>query len=70
MCGWFCNYDNFSCHKHFIVLWVWGEAEASVEMKGDNNKSVVHQSAGLHLIEVKNSGGTSGECDGSWSYAV
>ena len=46
-----------------------GEAEASVEMKGDNNKSVIHQSAGLHLIEVNNSGGTSGECEGSWSYA-
>ena len=46
-----------------------GEAEASVEMKGDNNKSVVHQSAGLHLIEVNNSGGNSGDCKGSWSYA-
>ena len=34
-------------------------------MNGDQNKSIVQQSAGLHLIEVNNSGG----CKGNWTYA-
>ena len=34
-------------------------------MNGDKNKSIVQQSAGLHLIEVNNSG----DCKGNWSYA-
>ena len=38
---------------------------AKIEMNGDQNKSVVQQSAGLHLIEVNNSG----DCKGNWSYA-
>ena len=42
-----------------------GGAEAKIEMNGDKNKSIVQQSAGLHLIEVNNSG----DCKGSWSYA-
>ena len=31
-----------------------GGAEAKIEMNGDKNKSIVQQSAGLHLIEVNN----------------
>ena len=65
MCGWDCNYGNLCCHKHFFVLWHWGGAEAKIEMTGDKNKSIVQLSAGLHLIEVNNSG----DCKGSWSYA-
>jgi len=42
-----------------------GGAEAKIEMNGDKNKSIVQQSAGLHLIEVNNSG----DCKGNWSYA-
>ena len=33
-----------------------GDAEATIEMQGDDNKSVVQQSAGLHFLEVNNSG--------------
>ena len=42
-----------------------GGAVAKIEMKGDKNKSIVQQSAGLHLIEVNNSG----DCKGNWTYA-
>ena len=56
MCGRGCNYDNLCCHKHFIVLWLRGGAEANVVMNGDKNKSSVQQSVGLHLLEVNNSG--------------
>ena len=65
MCSRDCNYGNLCCHKRFIVLWLRGGAEAKIEMNGDKNKSIVQQSAGLHLIEVNNSG----DCKGSWSYA-
>jgi hypothetical protein len=41
------------------------DSTAKIEMNGDQNKSIVQQSAGLHLIEVNNSGG----CKGNWSYA-
>ena len=33
---------------------------AKIEMNGDQNKSIVQQSAGLHLIEVNNSGDCKG----------
>ena len=42
-----------------------GGSTAKIEMNGDQNKSIVQQSAGLHLIEVNNSGG----CKGNWTYA-
>ena len=42
-----------------------GDAEATIEMQGDDNKSVVQQSAGLHFLEVNNSG----DCQGKWSWA-
>ena len=42
-----------------------GGIEANIEMNGEKNKSVIQQSAGLHLIEVNNSG----DCKGNWSYA-
>ena len=44
-----------------------GQAKSSVVMQGDNNKSKVSQSVGLHLIEVNNSG-DSGGCN-NWTYA-
>ena len=44
-----------------------GGAKSSVVMQGDNNKSKVSQSVGLHLIEVNNSG-DSGGCN-NWTYA-
>ena len=47
-----------SSNKSLVVL-------AKIEMNGDKNQSIVQQSAGLHLIEVNNSG----DCKGSWSYA-
>jgi hypothetical protein len=37
-----------------------GDSEATIEMQGDDNKSVVQQSAGFHVLEVNNSG----ECQG------
>ena len=42
-----------------------GGAEANIEINGDKTKSIVQQSAGLHLIEVNNSG----ESKGNWTYA-
>ena len=42
-----------------------GEAKSSVVMQGDNNKSKVSQSVGLHLTEVNNSG-DSGGCN-NWT---
>ena len=44
-----------------------GQAKSSVVMQGDNNKSKVSQSVGLHLIEV-NKSGDSGGCN-NWTYA-
>ena len=41
-----------------------GRSEATIEMQGDDNKSVVQQSAGFHVLEVNNSG----DCQG-WSWA-
>ena len=41
-----------------------GDSEATIEMQGDDNKSVVQQSAGFHVLEVNNSG----DCQG-WSWA-
>ena len=61
-----CNYGDLGHHKHITLLWLrGGGAEAKIEMNGDKNKSIVQQSAGLHLIEVNNSG----DCKGNWSYA-
>ena len=65
MCSRVCNYGDLCHHKHITLLWLRGGAEAKIEMNGDKNKSIVQQSAGLHLIEVNNSG----DCKGSWSYA-
>jgi hypothetical protein len=42
-----------------------GDSEATIEMDGDNNKSVMQQSAGLHFLEVNNSA----DCQGKWSWA-
>ena len=42
-----------------------GGIDANIEMNGEKNKSVIQQSAGIHLIEVNNSG----DCKGNWSYA-
>ena len=41
-----------------------GDSEATIEMQGDDTKSVVQQSARFHVLEVNNSG----ECQG-WSWA-
>ena len=41
-----------------------GDSEATIEMQGDDNKSVVQLSDGFHVLEVNNSGG----CQG-WSLA-
>ena len=61
-----CDYGGLSHHKHITLLWLWGGgAEAKIEMNGDKNKSIVQQSAGLHLIEVNNSC----DCKGNWTYA-
>ena len=60
-----CNYGDLCHHKHITLLWLRGGAEAKIEMKGDKNKSIVQQSAGLHLIEVNNSG----DRKGNWTYA-
>ena len=43
-----------------------GQAKSSVIMQGDNNKSKVSQSVGLHILEVNT--GDSGECN-SWTMA-
>ena len=40
-----------------------GSSEADVEMKGDDNKSVIQQSAGFHVLELNNSG----DCKG-WTW--
>ena len=43
-----------------------GQAKSSVVMQGDNNKSKVSQSVGLHILEVNT--GDSGGCN-NWTYA-
>jgi hypothetical protein len=40
-----------------------GSSEANVEMKGEDNKSVIQQSAGFHVLELNNSG----DCQG-WTW--
>ena len=54
----FCNYDDWCHHNHVSG----GDSEATIEMNGEDNKSVVQQSAGLHFLEVNNSG----DCQGKW----
>ena len=44
-----------------------GQANASVSMQGDHNKSKVSQSAGLHILEINNQGDNVG-CN-SWTLA-
>ena len=44
-----------------------GQAKSSVVMQGDNNKSKVSQSVGLHILEVNNSGDNGG-CN-NWTFA-
>ena len=52
-----------------IYLSYGGRAEANIEMNGEDNKSIVQQSAGLHFLEVNNSGDCKRSC--SWAeYAV
>ena len=48
-----------------------GGGDADVVMQGDDNKSVVQQSSGFHVLELNNSGDSDG-CQGwSWSeYAL
>ena len=59
----------------FVIISSWysfgGSDEAQVVMQGEDNKSVVQQSSGFHVLELNNSG-ESGECQGwSWSeYAL
>ena len=59
----------------FVIISTWysigGSDEAQVVMQGEDNKSVVQQSSGFHVLELNNSG-ESGECQGwSWSeYAL
>ena len=47
-----------------VVLGSGGDSKASIEMQGDDNKSVVQKSTGFHVLEVNNSG----DCQG-WSWA-
>ena len=42
-----------------------GGSETTIEMNGEDNKSIVQQSAGLHFLEVNDSG----DCKGKWSWA-
>ena len=44
-----------------------GQAKSSVVMQGDNNKSKVSQSVGLHILEV-HTGDSGGGCN-NWTYA-
>ena len=54
----------------FVIISTWysfgGSDEADVVMQGEDNKSVVQQSSGFHVLELNNSG-ESGECQG-WSW--
>ena len=43
-----------------------GGSDADVVMQGEDNKSVVQQSSGFHVLELNNSG-ESGECQG-WTW--
>ena len=42
-----------------------GGSEASIEMNGDQDKAIVQQSSGLHLLEVNGSI----DCKGNWTWA-
>ena len=43
-----------------------GGSEADVVMQGEDNKSIVQQSSGFHVLELNNSG-ESGDCQG-WTW--
>ena len=59
----------------FVIISTWygigGSDEAQVVMGGEDNKSVIQQSSGFHVLELNNSGDSDG-CHGwSWSeYAL
>jgi hypothetical protein len=48
------------------VFFSGGSSEADVEMQGEDNKSVIQQSNGFHVLELNNSG-DSGGCQG-WTW--
>ena len=54
----------------FVIISTWysfgGSDEADVVMQGEDNKSVVQQSSGFHVLELNNSG-ESGDCQG-WTW--
>ena len=59
----------------FVIISTWygigGSDEAQVVLGGEDNKSVIQQSSGFHVLELNNSGDSDG-CQGwSWSeYAL
>ena len=59
----------------FVIISTWysigGSDDAQVVMGGEDNKSVIQQSSGFHVLELNNSG-ESDKCQGwSWSeYAL
>ena len=59
----------------FVIISTWygigGSDDAQVVMGGEDNKSVIQQSSGFHVLELNNSGDSDG-CQGwSWSeYAL
>ena len=59
----------------FVIISTWygigGSDEAQVVLGGEDNKSVIQQSSGFHVLELNNSGDSNG-CQGwSWSeYAL
>ena len=53
----------------FVIIsafYSFGGDEADVVMQGEDNKSVVQQSSGFHVLELNNSG-ESGDCQG-WTW--
>ena len=59
----------------FVIISTWygigGSDDAQVVLQGEDNKSVIQQSSGFHVLELNNSGDSNG-CQGwSWSeYAL
>ena len=51
----------------FVIISIWygigGSDEAQVVMGGEDNKSVIQQSSGFHVLELNNSGDSDG-CQG------
>ena len=52
-----------------VFIGIRGGSEAKVELNGDQDKALIQQSSGVHLLEVNGADLGSNGCKGNWSWS-